>query len=265
MDLKGRNLIDKPIQVIDVDNYGKFMWIILRGDEKFIYILNNFGLTGEWSFEKKKNVRISFEIDDDTTLYFYDDRNFGLLEITTERKTLDEKINKLAPDILKTEFTNEEFNFWVSEYIKKSKKRGDNPIVKALLFQDKKDGIVSGIGNYLASEILYRAKISPHTRVKDLSKDRLNVLAETIRKVSKHCYITNTTRYIKGFSQFIEEHKKQIKNGQVPNYHPEIEINDDDIFAFQVYGRKIDKFDNDVKTDTIAGTRTTYWVPSVQK
>jgi len=164
--LPGKDLIPKyqPLKVIKIDSKGKFMWMELKNlDNVEIYILNNFGLTGEWSFYDDKSDRVIFDVETHPNephnkkykLHYADARNFGLLQITDDRKVLDNKINKLAPDILKTSFSVKDFIGWVHNYLKKSPKRKDVPIVKALLQQDLKTGIVSGIGNYLSSEILY--------------------------------------------------------------------------------------------------------------
>src|SRR5690554_6221710 len=64
--LQGKELIDKhkPLKIVNIDSKGKFMWFQLKDpQQKDIYILNNFGLTGEWSFHKSKSDRIIFDIE----------------------------------------------------------------------------------------------------------------------------------------------------------------------------------------------------------
>lgn len=275
--LQGKELIDKhkPLKIVNIDSKGKFMWFQLKDpQQKDIYILNNFGLTGEWSFHKSKSDRIIFDIETHPNdpnknkkykLYFADARNFGLLEITDDRTALEKKLNKLAPDLLKSNFTVEDFINWVHNYLQKSKNRKKVPIVKALLRQNKKDGIASGIGNYLSSEILYRAKISPFTKVGDLTQTDLVNLANTIKKVIKLCYMSNITGYMKKLTDFVIKHKDKVKKGIFPDYHPDVQLAENETFEFLVYGRDKDNFGNIVKKDVIDATRTTYWVPNVQK
>ena len=148
--------------------------------------------------------------------------------------------------------------------MKVSKKRKDVPIVKALLRQDLKDGIGSGIGNYLSSEILYRAGISPHRTVGSLDKDELTVLSHTIKYVTKLCYMSNITGYMKKLTDFVKKHKDLVDRGKFPDYHPDITVPKNQTFEFLVYGRDVDNQGNRIEKDTIDPTRTTYWVPDVQ-
>lgn len=274
--LKGENLIneDKPLKVIKIDSKGKFMWFELKNsNNKDVFILNNFGLTGEWSFHEGKSDRVIFDIETHPNdnienkkykLHYADSRNFGIIEITENRNILNDKINKLAPDLLKSNFKAEDFIEWVQNYLKKSSKRKDVPIVQALLRQNKKDGIASGIGNYLSSEILYRAKISPYTPVGKLTINDLTNLANTIKKVIKLCYMSNITGYMKNLTEFVNNHKEKVKNGVFPDYHPDVQLQPNEKFEFLVYGRDFDDFNNIVEKDVIEKTRTTYWVPCVQ-
>ena len=43
---------------------------------------------------------------------------------------------------------------------------------------------LSGIGNYLKSEILYESKISPHRKLESLSVNDLEVIYHNIKKIS---------------------------------------------------------------------------------
>lgn len=275
--LSGRDLIakHKPLKITKIDTKGKFMWFELRDPNGiYIYIMNNFGLTGEWSFKNDKSDRVLFDIEthpDDPdknkkyVLHYADARNFGLLQITHDKQVLDNKINKLAPDFLKTNFTTNEFIAWVNKYLQKSPKRKDVPIVVALLKQDKKDGIGSGIGNYLSSEILYRAKISPHTPVGKLTHEQLVMLSNKIKYVLKLCYMSNITGYMKKLSDFVEQHRIKVEEGKFPNYHPDIHLKPDETFEFMVYGREEDDYGNKIIRERIDAQRDTYWCPKVQK
>lgn len=279
--LPGAGLINKysPLKIIDINTKGKVMWFELKDKtNKDVYIINNFGLTGEWSFYEDKNDRVIFDIetnidysnknkDNDNKkykLHYSDPRNFGLLYITDDKGILEERIDKLAPDLLKNDFSEAEFIKWVEDYISVSPKRQNVQIVIALMKQNKKDGIGSGIGNYLSSEILYRAKISPHRKIGDLSKKELKTLANTIKYVTKLCYMSNVTGYMKKLKTFMKTHAEKVSKGVYPNYHPDVNVNND-TFNFLTYGRDEDDLGNKVVADNIEGTRNTYWVPKVQQ
>lgn len=278
-ELPGKSLIENNILKINkVDSKGKFMWFELEKTDNAnnkVYILNNFGLTGMWSFEEEKNARIKFTVvknkDDSKNkekhsyLYFTDDRNFGIVSITDKKDDLDEKLNKLAPDLLKTEFTEKDYLKWFTEFRDAKKSIQEKPIVVFLMNQDKKDSIGSGIGNYLSVEILYRAKISPHRQVKSLSDKEILKLAKELRKVIKQCYINNKTGYMTIYEEYADEHLELIEKGELPNYHSDIEINKDKGFSFKVYRLKEDSKKNKVIVDEIIPGRSTYWVPAVQK
>ena len=272
--LKGIDLIcrHRPLRVLKIDSKGKFMWFELEGPlEQGVYILNNFGMTGEWSFKSGDHDRVVFDVETEPDnvernkhykLYYSDSRNFGLLEITTRRDTLENRVAKLAPDLLKTNFTDDDFVRWVRDYLAKSSRRRSVPIVRALLRQDKKDGIASGIGNYLSSEVLYRAGISPHTAVGDLTEERVRRLAQAIRYIVKQCYIDNITGYMVKLETFLPKHREKVKAGVLPEYHPDVQVTE--TFHFRVYGREEDDEGNAVVAERIEPTRTTYWVPAVQ-
>ncbi len=271
--LEGLELLNKnnPIKIIKIDSKGKFLWFELENNNnEKIYIMNTFGLTGDWGFEKQKNSRFKINIknkdnDKKYTLYFTDDRNFGTLFITTDINDLNKKLDKLAPDLLKTNFSPNEYLDDFKKFIDKSKSKKNIPIVKFLMSQDKKDSIGSGIGNYLSVEILYRAKISPHRILGDFSDNDILLLAKTIKKTVKLCYVSNIIGYMIRLEKFMPKHKELIKKGKLPNYHPDIKIDDKEEFEFLVYMQKKDKLGNDVKRDEIIKGRSTYWVPKVQK
>src|SRR6185437_4326413 len=89
LNLPGKDLLDRPTKIIKIDSKGKFLWFECEN----LFILNTFGMTGEWSFDNDKNARISFNIDDGSTVYFIDPRNMGNIIITNSRTILENKIN----------------------------------------------------------------------------------------------------------------------------------------------------------------------------
>lgn len=282
--IKGFDIFSKnfPLEILKLNSWGKFMWFELEDiNHKKYYILNTFGLSGRWSFEKDKNSNVQFEILDKETkktydLYFIDPRNFGTLQFTDKKKDLADKLKKLAPDFLKTNFTEKEFYDRYMTFLKKSKKRQDMPIIKILMGQQISNGLGSGLGNYLAPEILYRAKISPHRKLKDLSKNDVYELSRQIKYVTKLCYLANDTGYMVHLKEFVNNQRYNVKKGIYPNYHPDVKIMDNEKFAYQVYQQEKDPYGNIVKAeviiksgkkqnDTKESGRTTYWVPEVQK
>lgn len=270
--IEGLDIFEKhlPAKILDIKTKGKFMWMILENNLKEpIYLMCNFGLTGEWTFEKKNSTRLKFKIinkksDKKYNLYFIDQRNFGIISFTNNKEILNNKLNNLARDYLQDPFSNKEFVNSVMQFCKKNKNK-DKILVKFLMDQNVGDTIGSGIGNYIAAESMYEAKLSPHRTIGSLTKKELENLNESIKKIIKISYIANKVGYMERLKDYIKKHQEQVKSGKFIDYLPEIKIKDEDEFEFKVYQQKNDPLGNKVLADKIITGRTTYWVPEVQK
>jgi formamidopyrimidine-DNA glycosylase len=264
--LVGKDLIEKlgPLTIRNIDTKGKFMWMKLKSkDKKYVYLMSTFGLTGEWSFDKSDNSRVEFIIKDDTkeySLYYSDDRNFGTIQIVDNKDVLKKKLNLLGMDLLKSDYNLVQFTNRMKEISGKKK----NLILIKLLMDQTNKGIGSGLGNYLTSNINYIAKLSPHRKISSLTDDEIKALYNAIKYTLKLCYVSNKIGYMEKFQDLVDERKKKILSGQLPNYLPEIDVGNKE-FEFQVYRKKLDPLGNEVIADKIIGKRSTYWVPSVQK
>jgi formamidopyrimidine-DNA glycosylase len=222
-------------------------------------------MTGRWGFYTDNSARIRFRICCETksgktkkyNLYYIDPRNFGQINFYTDYEDLKKRIDKLAPDVLKSNLSDNEVVNLINNFISSSKK--DKNIVKVLMDQN---AIVSGIGNYLAAEILYDAKLSPHNLLDKLTNKEKKKLANSIRKITKQSYYDNRTGYMDNYSKFMTDHPVKIDNKIFPNYHPDIKAKK---FEFKVYNQDTDPNGNKVKKESILKGRTFHWVPKVQK
>ena len=259
--------LDTTYDITSVDSKGKLLWIILKNDTTIKYFTSHLGLTGEWSFSKSKNDKLRIIIGNKTNdkkynLCYQDHRGFGKIEIISD---ITKRTSALADDALKTEFDDSDFVNMVGSFLKVSKKRQHQNIFKVLMKQTKKDGIVSGLGNYLTPEILYHCKISPFREIGSLNEKELKTLGYSIRYVIKLSYYNNTTGYMTNFGDFVKVHKERVDNGIYPEYHEAIKFEKNDKFEFKVYRQKKDPLGNPVDADkSINKTRTVYWVPNVQ-
>ena len=237
-ELEGENLITKysPLKILDINSKGKFMWFELYSEKhnKHIYIMNTFGLSGSWGFNNENSSRISLSITDNKknkfrSLYYNDPRNFGTIKITDDPINLNNKLNKLAPDLLKTEYSLGEFKKWFIDY-----KYQNREIIKVLMNQEIGTGIGSGLGNYLAPEILYRSKISPYRTINSLTNIDLANLYNEMRKTLKLCYLSNHVGYMTQFEDYIEQHKIDVDKGILPNFQKKVKLKKmtDSIFLF---------------------------------
>jgi formamidopyrimidine-DNA glycosylase len=273
--MKNYELLDgsNTYKITNIDSKGKLMWITLKNmkSNNNIYVTSHLGLTGFWGFDVGSNDRLKFEICDENNdkkyyLYFEDDRNFGNIEIYDNINDLNSKIDELAIDSLKGNYSIDDFVDLYNNYLLKSKKRKDNLIALVLMKQKKSDGLVSGIGNYLMAEILYRAKISPFRTMGSLTEDEIKTLAESIQYLTKLSYYDNSTGYMTHFDDFIPLHRERVIKGIYPDYHNQYKIKDNENFQFKVYRQKKDPNGNPVQIDkTIQKNRSTYWVPNIQK
>lgn len=269
-------------KIIKIDSKGKFMWFeLVDKNNNCLYILNKFGLSGEWGFDKQDHSNVEFTIKVGTKMrkvYFTDPRNFGTIEFTTDVKRLNKELAKLGDDFLKLPFTNSEFYDRIDDYVKRGgdtiiKTRYNKEIIKILMDQTVKNGIGSGLGNYLSVSVLYHAKMSPYTPIGKLHKNKAlaNKLATSIRYIVKFAYLTANIGYLEhldqGMASFLNKLRKDIeKNPKHPyNFQSSIKIKSGDEFQFEVYGQSEDPYGNPVKADKIIPGRTTYWAPAVQK
>jgi formamidopyrimidine-DNA glycosylase len=106
------------------------------------------------------------------SLVFSDQRRFGRLRLTqgTDQPTW---WTRLPPQILSDRFTLD----WVTEFCARRKR---TPLKPLLLMQDR----FPGIGNWMADEILWRAKLHPKILAGALSPAAVKKLYQAIRRVT---------------------------------------------------------------------------------
>lgn len=265
-----------PMEIINVETKGKFLYFELRNinDGNDYYILNTFGLEGKWDFYKNKHSNIEFIIYDinnnkNFSLYFTDSRNFGTIELTSDKNKLETKLNSLGPDFLNETFSGEEFYERIKKYITRGNKtRLKNEIVKILMNQTMNGGLGSGLGNYLTVEILFKAGISPYKTIGEIymNKQIAYKLSKSIKYILKLAFLTSNIGYLSGldnsFNKWITKMRNIIKKNNT--IHPTIKLKNNDIFNFKVYRRKVDPYGNKINADKIINSRTTYWSPKKQ-
>lgn len=264
--ITGASMLDGQTlyKIINVDSKGKVLYITLKHLNDVIYFVSHLGMAGEWSFEESDMDRVRLHLNDDKTLSYVDPRNFGNIEVLLPNE-FTKRIGKLAPDVLKIDFTDYDFYEIFQKYLKKSKKRYNQCVFKVLTKQNLSDGIFSGLGNYLIPEILYDAKISPYRTMQSLTKEDILVLGHSIKYITKLSYYNNTTGYMTNFGNYSKIHKDGIDSKIYPNYHTDIKIKKTETFKFKVYRKNTDPFGNQViKDKELNKGRTVYWVKEVQ-
>ena len=117
----------------------------------------------------------------------------------------------------------------------------DKTLAEALMNQS----VVSGVGNYVKAEALYRARLSPHRLTGSLLKEEAEALRQAIVDVM-------TEAYRKKGASIRTYRTSQDEMGQAQ-------------FSFRVYGKKRDPEGNNVVKEETRDGRTTHWVPTLQK
>ena len=120
----------------------------------------------------EKHDHVVFHMENDTRVTFNDARRFGAMDLasTAEVKT-HKMLCNLGPEPLS--------NYLDDTYLAAALAGRNTPIKAALLDQR----LIAGLGNIYVCEVLFRAKISPMCKAKDLSKEQVGTLVPIIRTV----------------------------------------------------------------------------------
>lgn len=227
-----------PLKCLAVRKKGKVIFMYFENDW---CLVSKLGMTGWWYDPTNKpswrnmypNIVLKIAGEDTSRnmheIHYSDFRNFGTIALYQNKTDIENEVNKLAPDILSSSTT---FRLMMQRIAGLSTAKQNQLIENAIVDQKL---IVSGIGNYLKSEVLYDARISPIRTLQSISKTEWFGLFRSMKSIS-----TAMLRILR-------------KND------PEQYTN-----AMLVYGRKIDKEGNVVESRITKTGRTTYWVPTVQ-
>jgi len=111
--------------------------------------------------------------DDDSKLFFNDQRKFGWMRLLPEIEVANLNfMKKLGPEPLSSSFKNTEFRSRV--------RRRKNSSIKATILDQT---VLAGVGNIYADESLWLAKIHPSSLSGTLSDNKLNLLIKSIKEV----------------------------------------------------------------------------------
>ena len=143
------------------------------------------------------------------------------------------EVNKLGPDLL-------DINTTKAIFIEKIKKHKNKNITKVLMNQ----GIISGIGNYIKSESLYKAKISPHNIINNIPDEKLNELFNNIREIMFNSYNIQSSN---------NKYYYNFQSGK-GDFHK----------ILNVYRKNYDFNGNIIFSEKTEDGRTTHWVKNIQ-
>ena len=120
-----------------------------------------------------KSTRVTFDFEDNSKLFFNDQRKFGWMRLipTLEVPNID-FMKKVGPEPLEADFT------W-QQFAERFERRAKTSIKAALLDQT----VVAGVGNIYADESLWGAKIHPKRLVGSISEVEFKKLYNELREV----------------------------------------------------------------------------------
>lgn len=227
-----------PINVKSIKCKGKFIYWEFDNNE---YMFNTLGMSGVWTLNEKKHTVLTIKYKNKITdtkenyLYFDDVRHFATVKFVDSKNELNKKLKTIGPDMLNDD------SIAFDDFDKILNKHKTKNITVVLMNQT----IISGVGNYLKSEVLYDTKISPHRDISSLTEQERKKLFKSIREKTKKSYKSG------GMSKrdYVDINNKAGNFG----------------FQLQVYGKKEDSLGNKIKVETTKDKRTTYWVENIQK
>ena len=188
--LKGKN-------VTNVEARGK---ALLTFFEENLVMYSHNQLYGKWMVRKNgqqpetnRSLRVAIH-NGSNSAYLYSASDVEML--SEDEVTNHSYIQKLGPDVLHPDTTYEDI---IEQY--QSDDFQNRKLTTLLLDQ----GFISGIGNYLRSEIMFYASVQPQQKLKAYSDEEKEALAQATVKLSQRSYetggITNDPKIVKALKR----------------------------------------------------------------
>ena len=217
---------------------GKYLLLDLDGG---LTLLSHLGMSGRWLYWPERpddslahvHARITFQ--DGTRLWFQDPRRFGMLELLESATVLQHPaLRILGPDPVADPPTGQRLHALA---------RGARVAVKTFLLDQRR---IAGVGNIYASEVLFRARVSPRRRAGSLTRGEWDAVArETIATLDEAIARMGTT-----FSMY------RTLSGEPGGYGEQLRVYDRAGEPCRVCRKPIRRI--------VQGQRSTYYCPGCQ-
>jgi len=218
-----------PSRVQRVDVKGKSIQIYLDNGWT---IWNTLGMSGGWKDHRTKHSHFRISTQGGREVWFDDVRRFGNLTFIKDRAEVERRLSAVGPDMLGEDVSLELFTSRISPR--------KTPIAKAIMDQK----VISGVGNYIKCEVLYRSRISPHRLCTEITEGEMRSLYEATRWVIRKSFE-------QGGATLATYTDMDGHRGEFP-------------FFFHVYRKEVCPEGHRVIREETADKRTTHWVPEVQ-
>lgn len=202
-----------PLLVNSIECKGKLIHFILSNEDRTFHVLHSLRLSGSWEEKEDKYCTcfIEYTVNNEThKLFLRDPRKLATFDFLDSDQEAKDILNKLGPDILTNQFT---LSVW-----KKLVSTHSNKNITAFLMDQN---IISGCGNYLKSEALYYAKISPMRKIGSLTNDESEKLYEALRVLSRMSYNDSEFKmsiYKRSFAK-----SSKTSDGRTTYWDPEVQ------------------------------------------
>ena len=171
-------------------------------------------------------------------IYYYDQRNFGTVKFCLSKAMLTKKLQSLGPDILCHDTSEHEFL-----QVMAAQRNKNLNVCKFLMNQEN----ISGVGNYILAEGLYRASIDPFASLHELSDLQKRALFHELQSTAFESYEAQGMTRAKGGSY-------RDVQGNRGTFE----------FQLQVYGRKVCARGNPVHMEINGPHSRTIWYTQEQ-
>ncbi|NBB80354.1 MAG: Fpg/Nei family DNA glycosylase [Verrucomicrobia bacterium] len=177
------------------------------GDRHWLGV--HLGMTGKLRFasdaiQQAKHDHLVLDMQGGGSMVFSDPRLFGRILYANTAAVVPDWWRDLPPEVLSKEFTQE----WMNGFLDR---RAGAPIKAVLLMQER----FPGIGNWMADEILWRARIHPATRAGRISRVKRRRLYACIREVSEDALAVIGTEWNRPPDDWLFNHRWK-DGGQCP-------------------------------------------------
>jgi formamidopyrimidine-DNA glycosylase len=199
-----------------------------------ILIISSCGMKGHWTWTKEQNTCIVMKFENNISVFYDDSLNQGLFSVVEKNsKELVHIMKSVGPDIMVETTTYNVFSNAI-----KNKRIKNKPICEFLMEQQR----ISGCGNYLRSEALYRSEIHPTKPLYLLTDKQIYTIFTNLRDLvyescNKGGLINSSYKNMDGSPGF---------------------------FDTMCYNKSIDKFGNTINVFNDSNNRVVFWCPKVQ-
>jgi formamidopyrimidine-DNA glycosylase len=232
--IKNHYDVSYPMYVSEVESRGKK--ILIKGIDdsgQDIVIISALGMEGKWRNYTGKHAGIELHMSSGSVMYFHDTRHFGTFDICLTSDEYDFVMKHVGPDLMKDDITYDDYHSVITR-----KRIGGKDIYCFLMDQS----YFSGIGNYLAAEVMYASQVLPDRKLNSLSDDEIYSLYQNSLNLINESYSSN---------------------GLTISTYFDLD-NNPGTFECRCYGRKYDPEGRRIVKKNFSNGRTAWYCPDYQ-